>query len=202
MQGSYRFSYNLPQAIMYLLCSVVIILPLLTCNPKKWGWEMIYSHGVNTLCPSTPQYVRLTQRFSPWWSLIGSYLEHEMYGYTKFGFRCLTDVWQDGQRRAVLPGTDCPLLDFGNNYLILTNQCMGYCFCNYPPPGIFRSKDLLFKQRIGHVIRISFVSDSYVKLKIISRSFPGLTTVFPCSVWCREWTNCFLYGGLHWGLWF
>ena len=53
---------------------------------------------------------------------------------------------------------------------------MGTCFCIYPPPWEICDHGLLFSNNGLHKIPWkSFTSDLHTKLKIISRSAPGLT---------------------------
>ena len=67
------------------------------------------------------------------------------------------------------------------------------CFC----PQTFFSQNGLDK-----LVKTSFMSDLYTKLRIISRSVPGLVTDSPCSVWGFKQTSCLLCDGPLLGLYF
>ena len=68
-------------------------------------------------------------------------------------------------------------------------------------PRMFLSVDCLFEKRIRKLPCISFISHLHIKLRMISRSVPGLAIDSPRDVRGRGLTTCLLYDGPLLALW-
>ena len=73
-------------------------------------------------------------------------------------------------------------------YMVQLYTCIINSFLYHWPRNIFSNKNGLDK-----LLWISCISNLHTKLRIISRSVPGLATDSVCHVWGRRWTACLQY---------
>ena len=109
---------------------------------------------------------------------------------------CHHDISQWGQHRAMAN----KIILNKNSSFIVTMCNVEYEFCVILflhlsiSLGCFCPRTFVCNNGLNKIPRTSFLSDMFIKLRIINRGASDLATVSPCWVWGHGWTICLLYG--------